>query len=339
MRASAGYRLQVARNLLAKALTEIAAGDSRATRVAGLRETAEAGAMNRRIDPSKLRGDTIAVGKALAHDSAARHVAGTATYVDDIREPEGTLHVAAGLSPKAKGKITKLDLSAVKAAPGVVAVLTAADILGPNECSPSIGGDPILADRRSAVSRPADLCSRRRNARAGAPRRPAGEDRDRDESGRTLPSSDGLKSGGKVLPDYQFVRGDPAAAIADAAHRQSGRLKIGGQEHFYLEGQVSLAVPGEGGEMKVFCSTQHPSEVQHLVARMLKRPDALVVCECRRMGGGFGGKESQAGQWACLATLAAHVTGRPAKIRLDRDDDMIATGKRHDFLAEWQVGP
>jgi len=292
--------------------------------------------MNRRIDPGKLRADTIAVGKALAHDSAARHVAGTATYIDDIREPEGTLHLAAGLSPKAKGRITKLDLSKVKSAPGVVAVLTAADIPGTNECSPSIGGDPILADGEvkfhgqvvfAVVAETRDAA--RRAARLG-----------KIEIKSEKPDvtvEDGLKSGGKVLPDYQFVRGDPATVIGAAGHKLSGRLRIGGQEHFYLEGQVSLAVPGEGGEMKVFCSTQHPSEVQHLVARMLKRPDAHVVCECRRMGGGFGGKESQAGQWACLAALAAQITGRPAKMRLDRDDDMIATGKRHDFLVEWQV--
>jgi xanthine dehydrogenase large subunit len=292
--------------------------------------------MNRRIDPGKLRADTVAVGKMLAHDSAARHVAGSATYVDDIREPEGTLHLAAGLSPRAKGRITKLDLSKVKAAPGVVAVLTAADIPGVNDCSPSVGGDPILADGEvlfygqvifAVVAETREQA--RRAARLGKIEIKSGKP--------DVTVEDGLKSGGKVLPDYQFVRGDPAAVIRDAAHRQSGRLKMGGQEHFYLEGQVSLAVPGEGSEMKVFCSTQHPSEVQHLVARMLKRPDALVVCECRRMGGGFGGKESQAGQWACLAALAAHVTGRPAKMRLDRDDDMIATGKRHDFLVEWQV--
>ncbi len=115
-------------------------------------------------------------------------------------------------------------------------------------------------------------------------------------------------------------------------------MLIGGQEHFYLEGQVSLAVPGEGGAMKVHCSTQHPTEVQHLIGKMLKQPDAAITCECRRMGGGFGGKESQAAQWACLAALASHVTGKPCKMRLDRDVDMVSTGKRHDFAVRYDAG-
>ncbi|MEE8287584.1 MAG: xanthine dehydrogenase molybdopterin binding subunit, partial [Gammaproteobacteria bacterium] len=132
--------------------------------------------------------------------------------------------------------------------------------------------------------------------------------------------------------------GDPAQAIAASAYRASGAIRVGGQEHFYLEGQIALALPGDGGEMHVHSSTQHPSEVQHLVARMLGVPEARVVCECRRMGGGFGGKESQASQWACLAALGAHVTGSAVKIRLDRDDDMIMTGKRHDVLANYSYG-
>ena len=149
---------------------------------------------------------------------------------------------------------------------------------------------------------------------------------------------DGLADGAEVLAPYEFRRGEPAPAIAAAAHRLEGRLRIGGQEHFYLEGQAALAVPGEDDEMRVHSSTQHPSEVQNLVAHMLGVPGAAVVCECRRMGGAFGGKESQAAQWACLAALAAHVTGRPAKVRLDRDDDMTMTGKRHDFRVDWRCG-
>ncbi|HSO48107.1 MAG TPA: xanthine dehydrogenase molybdopterin binding subunit, partial [Rhizobiaceae bacterium] len=142
----------------------------------------------------------------------------------------------------------------------------------------------------------------------------------------------------QVLPEYSFGHGDTAAALKSSARTVEGAMKIGGQEHFYLEGQISACLPGEGGEMKILCSTQHPSEVQHLVARMLGRPDALITCECRRMGGGFGGKESQAAQWACLAALASHVTGKPAKMRLDRDDDFITTGKRHDFDVAWRAG-
>ena len=278
------------------------------------------------------------VGLALAHDSAARHVQGSAAYVDDLPEPAGTLHVAPGhAGTAARGSIRSVDLDAVRASPGVIAVLTAADIPGANDCSPASGDDPILATGEilfhgqvvfAVVAATRDAARRAaRRARieveARAPR---------------VTVDDGLADGGEVLPPYEFRRGDPADAIAAAPRRLAGRVRIGGQEHFYLEGQAALAVPGEEDEMRVHSSTQHPAEVQHLVAHMLGAPDAAVVCECRRMGGAFGGKESQAAQWACLAALAAHVTGRPAKVRLDRDDDMAMTGKRHDFRVDWRCG-
>ena len=148
----------------------------------------------------------------------------------------------------------------------------------------------------------------------------------------------GRASGERVLPDYAFVGGDAGKAIADAPFRLSGAMHIGGQEHFYLEGQIAFAIPGEDGAMLVYSSTQHPSEVQHIVARVLALPDAFVTCRVRRMGGGFGGKETQATQWAVIAALAARATGRPCKLRLDRDDDMVMTGKRHDFAVEYSVG-
>jgi xanthine dehydrogenase large subunit len=141
-----------------------------------------------------------------------------------------------------------------------------------------------------------------------------------------------------VLPDYDFERGDVEAALSAAPHRLEGKFEIGGQEHFYLEGQISMASPGEGREMSVWASTQDPTEVQHIVARILGIPDAFVNVETRRMGGGFGGKESQACAWAAMAALTAHVTGRPAKFRLDRDDDFALTGKRHAFRDDWRVG-
>jgi len=285
---------------------------------------------------AERKADTATVGRALAHDSAARHVAGSALYIDDGIEPSGTLHLAAGLSPVARGKIKSMDLSAVRAAPGVVRVLTAQDVPGVNDCSPSVGGDPVLADGEVLFHGQvlfAVVAQTRLQARKAA--RLAKVNIKSSKPAVTV--EQGLKRGSNVLDPYEFRRGDPQADINNSARRIDGSMLIGGQEHFYLEGQISLALPGEGGEMKVLCSTQHPSEVQHLVARSLKKPDALVVCECRRMGGGFGGKESQAGQWACLAALAAHLTGCPCKMRLDRDDDMIATGKRHDFLAEWSA--
>ena len=141
-----------------------------------------------------------------------------------------------------------------------------------------------------------------------------------------------------MLPDYEFGRGDIEGALRAAPHSLEGQFRIGGQEHFYLEGQASLAVPGEGVEMHMYVSTQDPTEAQHIVARVLGVPDAFVIVETRRMGGGFGGKESQACQWAAIAALGARVTGQPCKIRLDRDDDFVMTGKRHDFRADWRVG-
>ena len=281
--------------------------------------------------------DGASVGLALAHDSAARHVRGTAAYIDDLPEPAGTVHVAPGGAGAARGAIRSLDLDAVRACPGVLAVLTAADIPGANDCSPAFGDDPILAAREvffhgqvvfAVVAETRDAARRaarraRIDVEAVVPR---------------VTVDDGLADGAEVLAPYAFRRGDPSQAVTAAEHRLEGGVRIGGQEHFYLEGQAALAIPGEDDEMRVCSSTQHPSEVQDLVARMLDVPDAAVVCECRRMGGAFGGKESQAAQWACLAALAAHVTGRPAKLRLDRDDDMAMTGKRHDFRVDWRCG-
>ena len=277
------------------------------------------------------------VGLALAHDSAVRHVRGTAAYIDDLPEPAGTVHVAPGAAGAARGAIRTIDLDAVRAFPGVLAVLTAADIPGANDCSPAFGDDPILAAGEILFHGQVvfAVVAETRDAARRAARRA------RIEVAAVAPRvsvDDGLADGAEVLAPYEFRRGEPAPAIAAAAHRLEGRVRIGGQEHFYLEGQAALAVPGEDDEMRVLSSTQHPSEVQNLVAHMLGVPGAAVVCECRRMGGAFGGKESQAAQWACLAALAARVTGRPAKVRLDRDDDMTMTGKRHDFRVDWRCG-
>jgi xanthine dehydrogenase large subunit len=311
----------------------------------------EASAATRVIDPraeksgdsqSYLRRTQIpptdsgySVGNAIAHDSAARQIQGTAQYIDDIPEAAELWHIAPGYAmDAAKGGIAELDLEAVRAAPGVVAVLTAADIPGRNECSPSIGGDPIFADGRVEFHGQvifAVVAQTREQARRAA--RLVKIEIDPEEIAVTV--EDGLATGETVLPDYRFLRGDPGRAMNGGAHSASGSIRVGGQEHFYLEGQVAMAVPGEGGEIHVYSSTQHPSEVQQLVADMLARSKSEVVCECRRMGGGFGGKESQASQWGCIAALAASVTGSAAKLRLDRDDDMIMTGKRHDVKMDY----
>jgi len=287
------------------------------------------------LDSKMNDQDLAVVRKPLPHDSAARHVTGSAAYIDDIREPAGTLHVAPGYAPIARGRITALDLEPVRAVPGVVAVLTAADIPGVNDVSPKlIGDDPTLAVDEIrfhgqvvfiVVATTRDIARRAaKKAKFTTVAAP--------------PAIDLTDTTDTVLPEYSFGRGDIEAGLASAPLRLEASFRIGGQEHFYLEGQIAMAVPGEAGEMFVYSSTQHPSEVQHLVAHALHVPSSSVTVEIRRMGGGFGGKESQASQWAVLAALAAHKTGRPCKMRLDRDDDMIMTGKRHDFRVDYRVG-
>ena len=284
-----------------------------------------------------LEVETAVVHKPHPHDSAAMHVRGAAPYVDDIREPTGTLHIGIGMADKAAGTLRSLDLDAVRAAPGVVAVLTAADIPGKNDIAPAFADEPLFADKEilfhgqalfAVVARTRDQA--RRAARLAQI--------DIAEAKPAITVDDALETGARVLPDYEFGRGDIEGALAAASHRLEGTLRIGGQEHFYLEGQASLAIPGEGPEMVVHASTQDPTEVQHIVARILAVPDAFVTVETRRMGGGFGGKESQACAWAAIAALGARVTGAPCKVRLDRDDDFVLTGKRHDFRADWRVG-
>ncbi|MBN9026102.1 MAG: xanthine dehydrogenase molybdopterin binding subunit [Rhizobiales bacterium] len=279
--------------------------------------------------------DLAVVRKPLPHDSAPRHVTGSAAYIDDIREPAGTLHLAPGYAPIARGRITGLDLEAVRAFPGVVAVLTADDIPGANDVSPKlIGDDPALAVDEIrfygqvvfvVVANTRDIARRAaKKAKFTTVAEP--------------PVIDLADAVDTVLPEYSFGRGDIEGALAAAPLKLEASFRIGGQEHFYLEGQIAMAVPGEAGEMFVYSSTQHPSEVQHLVAHALHVPSSAVTVEIRRMGGGFGGKESQASQWAVLAALAAWKTGHPCKMRLDRDDDMIMTGKRHDFRVDYRVG-
>jgi xanthine dehydrogenase large subunit len=285
---------------------------------------------------TKVEASPRTVGVATRHDSAVRHVCGSAVYIDDIREPEGTLHLAVGGAPVARGRIKSIDLAAVRAAPGVIAVLTVADIPGRNDASPIAGDDPIFAKEEIEFHRQVVFAVAARTRDEA--RRAALLGKIEVEAEPALVSvDDALAAGARILPDYTFTKGECAAALAASPHRVTGTLRIGGQEHFYLEGQVALAIPGED-EIQVYSSTQHPSELQNIVAHMLNLPAAAVNVEVRRMGGAFGGKESQAAQWAAIAGLAARITGRPCKIRLDRDDDMSMTGKRHDFRADYEAG-
>lgn len=277
------------------------------------------------------------IGQPIAHESAALHVSGSAVYVDDMLELDGTLHAAVGLSGRAHARVLALQLDAVRAAPGVVAVITAADIPGLNDCGPMLKDDPILADGLVQFhGQPLFAVaahSREQARRAVLLAQVDYEDRP------ALPDITAARAAdAHVLPPNSLRRGDVEAALAAAPHRLRGSLRQGGQEHFYLEGQVSYAVPREDGCMHLYCSTQHPSEMQHVLAHALHLPAHQVVAECRRMGGGFGGKESQSSQWAAIAAVLAWRTQRPVKLRLDRDVDMVATGKRHDFEASYEAG-
>jgi xanthine dehydrogenase large subunit len=277
------------------------------------------------------------VGRPHIHESALLHVMGEATYTDDIPELKGTLHAALGLSQKAHATISTIKLDAVKRSPGVVAVLTADDIVGTNDCGPIFHDDPIFADGLvQYVGQPMFIvvADSHDNARRAARLAVI----DYAELPAILTPQAAKQANALVLPPMQLRHGDCKQALERAPHRIQGELHVGGQEQFYLEGQISYAVPKEDNNMLVLCSTQHPSEMQHIVAHAIGRPSHNVVVECRRMGGGFGGKESQSGLWAAAAAIAAAHLKRPVKLRADRDDDMLVTGKRHCFHYEYEVG-
>ena len=292
-----------------------------------------------RLSPaaSTLAPDAPAVGRSLPHESAIAQVRGRADYLDDIPEVVGTLHAAPVLSPVAHGTLQGIDTSAARALPGVRAVLTAADIPGDPLFAAFTHDEPILAtDRVQHVGQVLalvvadDVTTARRAARLVRPAI--------DPLPAVLDVREALAARSFVLPPVHVRRGDAAAALARAEHRLEGRFEVGGQEHFYLEGQAAYALPADGGQWLIHSSTQHPGEVQHWVAHALGLSSHAVRVVCRRMGGGFGGKETQAGHVAVWAALAALHTGRPVKLRLDRDDDFEITGKRHPFAYDYRVG-
>ncbi|MGK2927233.1 MAG: xanthine dehydrogenase molybdopterin binding subunit [Lysobacterales bacterium] len=278
------------------------------------------------------------VHQAEPHDSAIKHVTGRAIYVDDMIEPTGLLHVYFGASQCAHGRIRRLGLDQVREHPGVVAVLTAADIPGLNDISPMHTLDEELIASETIQFHGQVLFAVAAEDRDTARRAARLAEVEVEELPAILDIEAAMAVEAWVSDPHEMQRGDARAAIAAAPRRLRGELSTGGQDHFYLEGQAAMSMPGEDGDMLVYTSSQHPSEVQHLVAQMLGKPDNAVTVEVRRMGGAFGGKETQAAPWAMLTALVAHHTGRPAKIRLDRDDDMISTGKRHDFRIRYDVG-
>ncbi|HMR29364.1 MAG TPA: xanthine dehydrogenase molybdopterin binding subunit [Geminicoccaceae bacterium] len=278
------------------------------------------------------------VAEALAHDSAAKHVSGEAVYIDDIPEPARTLQIHIGQSARAHARLVKVDVSKVRTAPGVAVVLTAEDIPGINDISavhahdePVLAVDKVMFVGQAIFAVAAETIEQARRAAKLA-------DILYEDLEPVLDIDTARAAEDFVWPPGRMRRGDAKAAIQAAPRRLEGRIVLGGQEHFYLEGQVSLAVPGEDGDVTIHCSTQHPSEGQLLVSHVLGVPSHAVIIETRRMGGGFGGKETHANLYAALAAIVATKTGRAAKCRLDRDDDMIMTGKRHDFVVDYEVG-
>ena len=277
------------------------------------------------------------VGRSKKHESADKQVAGEAIYVDDRPALRGELHAAVGQSTMAHANIISMDLSAVKAAEGVVKVMTVEDVPGHTDIGPVFPGDPVLAiGKVEFVGQPLFAVAATSFDLARKAVKLAKVEYEELEAVLTV--KDALAKQSFVRPPHSLKRGDSESAIAGAEHKLSGEIKVGGQEHMYLEGQVSTAEPTEDGGMNVYTSSQHPSEVQKLVAEVLDIPLNKVLVDMRRMGGGFGGKETQAAPWACIAALLANETKRPVKFKLARLDDMVMTGKRHPFENNYTVG-
>ncbi|MBE1301684.1 MAG: xanthine dehydrogenase molybdopterin binding subunit [Alteromonadaceae bacterium] len=293
--------------------------------------------MRKLIEKSEATLASGQVGKSNKHESAVRHVTGQARYVDDIPEPANLMHAAVGLSPVAKGEIITIELEAVKRATGVKDVLVATDVPGHIDIAPVFDGDPVLAHKRVLFhNQPyfAVLASSTQGARHAAK---LGYIEVLQES-PDLDVSTAHEKSNFVRPTHTMRQGNFENSITTSDIVVEGDVSIGGQEHMYLEGQVAMAVPEEEDRMLVYTSSQHPSEVQKLVAEVLNVPLHKVTVDMRRMGGGFGGKETQAAQWACIAALLASRNRVPVKLRVPRMQDMQTTGKRHPFQNSFRIG-
>ncbi len=279
----------------------------------------------------------FASGQSVAHESARHQVQGLAPYIDDLPELRGTLHAAPILSPVAHGRLLGVDTKAARAMPGVVDVVLAADIPGDPLLATFVHDEPIFArDTVQHVGQVIGLVLAETVMQARRAARAVQLDIEALPAVLTARAAHAAQS--YVLPPVTVKRGEPEQAMKQAQHTLSGSFEVGGQEHFYLEGQIAYAIPQEQQQWLIYSSTQHPGEIQHWVAHALGLDNHRVRVECRRMGGGFGGKETQAGHLAVWAVLAARKTGRPVKLRLDRDDDFMVTGKRHPFAYDYTVG-
>nr|WP_256835249.1 xanthine dehydrogenase molybdopterin binding subunit [Pseudomonas oleovorans] len=282
-------------------------------------------------------GMTSGVGRSVKHESADKHVTGEAVYVDDRLEFPNQLHVYARQSDRAHARIVRIDTRPCYEFPGVAIAITKDDVPGQLDIGPVVAGDPLLADGKVeyvgqvVLAVAADSLETARKAAMAA----IVEYEDLEP---VLDVVDAYRKKHFVLTSHTHRIGDSASKLASAPRRLQGTLHIGGQEHFYLETQISSVMPTEDGGMLVYTSTQNPTEVQKLVAEVLGVPMNKIVIDMRRMGGGFGGKETQAAGPACLCAVIAHLTGRPTKMRLPRMEDMSMTGKRHPFYVEYDVG-
>jgi xanthine dehydrogenase large subunit len=282
----------------------------------------------------RIRGG---VHQSVKHDSARGHVSGNALYIDDVPMPPNGLEAALVLSPHAHARIKKINFTKALAAPGVIATIKASDIPGKNDIGPIRPNEPLLPEEIVEYEgQPIAAIAAKTLDQARAAAKLV--EVEYEVLPATLSIEDALKNESYVSPVQTMSRGDLVGAFKEAKHRLNGEFRAGGQDHFYLEGQITLATPGDAGDIHVLSSTQHPTEIQHGVAHLLGIPFSAVTAEVRRMGGGFGGKESQATMIAGIAAVLAMKARRPVKLRLPRDDDMRATGKRHPFLIRYGVG-
>ncbi|WP_082585747.1 xanthine dehydrogenase molybdopterin binding subunit [Hydrogenophaga sp. Root209] len=286
---------------------------------------------------SSARTEVRAAGVSRHHESARAQVAGGATYIDDIPEVRGTLHAAPVCSPVAHGKLRGMDAKAALAMPGVRGVFSAVHIPGDPMLAAFAHDEPVFATdtvqflgQVVALVVADDVMTARRAARLVT--------LDIEPLPAVINVHEAHAQKSYVLPPVHVKRGDAAAALKRAPHTLQGQFEVGGQEHFYLEGQVAYVLPLEQNQWWVYTSTQHPGEVQHWVSHALGLANHAVTVECRRMGGGFGGKETQAGHLAVWAAIAANQLKCPVKLRLDRDDDFMITGKRHPFAYHYRAG-
>jgi xanthine dehydrogenase large subunit len=280
---------------------------------------------------------TKQVGRAVPHESAHAHVTGSAKYVDDLcPETARLVHAFPVCAPHAHARVLSIESEDALREPGVLRVLTAVDVPGENDTGPVRHDEPlfpsevqhhgqavawVLAESEEAARRAA------KHVRVAYEVLPA-----------ILSIRAAIESASYLTEPQRIASGDAERALAEAPYRLTGELALNGQEHFYLETQAALAAYDASGALELHSSTQHPSETQEIVARVLGVPKHLVNVQCLRMGGAFGGKEVQANSWAAIAALGAHKLRRPVRVRLSRAQDMTMTGKRHPFWASYRVG-